>query len=115
MVQFTIGPTSEHRHLGSRIAITIISVTSIGEVYEGNGILRRCSIEVGTDTCTQGQFTTAAIVHLELDGAQGTIVLTYTVDLGGPEVIGHGTILIEGRHAMSIGTVDKATILPVAP
>ena len=114
-MQLAVGPATQHGYLGSGVAVTVVAITSIGEVYERYGLFGLGGIEVGTDTGAQCYLAAAAIVHLQLDGAQRTVVLAYTIDLGSPEVVGYGTVAIESRYSMSIGTIDESLVLPHTP
>ena len=114
-VQLAVGPAAQHGHFGSGVAVTVVTVTGIGEVYERNGLLGLGGIEVGADAGAQCNLATAAIVHLQFDGAERTIVLAYTVYLGSPEVVGYGAVAIEGGYSVGIGTIDESLVLPQAP
>ena len=53
IMELTIRPFTQHRDSRSRIAVTIIAITGILKVVEGNDLFRISSIKVGRHTGTE--------------------------------------------------------------
>ena len=113
-MHLAIGPLSQHRSLWSWIGFATMSVTGIAEVVHVDYAFRLCRIQVGTDTHLQLHLTAARIVHLQLYGAQWTIVLASMIEFACPPSI-ELTIRCKGWASMGIGTIDETVVAPTAP
>ena len=115
MVQLTV-PVTQHGDCRSRICIAVVTITAITEVVHVGDVIGFCGIQIGAYTYLQKQFATVGIVHLQLDGTQGTEVLAGMIELAAPVAGCHLTCsLIAYRTGKLIGTIDEALVLPVAP
>ena len=109
LVVHSVHPTSQHGHFGGRVCVQC--VTCVAEMLEGNGHVRLCGIDVLRNTCAQQQFATVAVVHEQLDGAQGAVALAYNVAAGVPR-----EHILANSVAIFVGAIDEAFVLPaVAP
>ena len=109
LVVYAIDPPAKHRHLGSWTGTK--RVASIAEMFEGYGLLGSGSIDILSYTSRKQQLAAMVVVHQELDGAQGTIVLPDDISAGSP----CPRVVID-CIAVLIGTIDEAFVLPsVAP
>ena len=109
LVVHSVYPTSQHRHLGCGAGA--FGVACIAEVLERNCYIGLGGIQVLRNTGTEQQLTAVAVVHKQLDGAQGTVVLTYDVCTGRPR-----QYILANGIAILVGTVDESVVFPsVAP
>ena len=47
LVELAVGPTSQHRYLGGRVCVTVVTVTCVLEVLECDYVVGLCSVDVG--------------------------------------------------------------------
>ena len=115
-MQFAVGPFTEHGHLGSRHGVAVAAVAGVAEVLHGHEHVGLGGVEVGRDADAEQEFAAAGVVHAELDGAQGAVVLAHPVDFGLPPArVAHGAVGIEPGSGMRIGAVNEAVVAPVGP
>ena len=114
-MQRTVAPLAQHRDLGSRICISIVTVTGIYEMVHVDCAFRLCRIDIGTYATLQFQLTATTVLHLQLYRAQRTVVLTDLVQLTCPISSPAAAILRAGRTCICIRTVDETAITPVTP
>ena len=109
LIMNAINPTAKHGNFGSRVSTK--RVTCIAEVLERNGLLGLSGIHVFSNAGTEQKFASMCIIHQQLDGAQGTIILTNDKSTWSPSpciVIHSKTVLIRA--------VNEALVFPtIAP
>ena len=92
-----------------------MTVAGIFEMVHGNHTFRHFGRKVGTHSSLQQEFRTVAVVHLQTDGTQGTVILADMVELSPPEVTVELAVSSKGGTGISIGAIDKTAIAPCAP
>ena len=109
LVVHAIHPTSQHGNLGSGISPQ--GIACIAEMLEGDSLLGLGGIDILGNTGREQQLAAVGVVHQQLDGAKGSVILSDDMGTGrpGPGILAH-------RIGVLIGTIDESLVLPaIAP